>query len=423
MFDSKYKNLTFKIVTVIFSFIFSFYLVEVFLSVFYVFPIPVANYYPFSPAQKGGIIAIDQYEFSTTHNYNLEGFRQEELNFKKDQQRKRILFIGDSFVEGYGVEVDQRFSSLFASKVQNKLDVINIGQLATNPDTYLDNLITFGIALKPDLVVMTLFIGNDFMGGRDYKILTDYKVDLSIKEESNKNTRYIKQIITFRYTRELANEAFVKDYKPEMQKRFVKGNFWDLYFNKKISKSFYIEASKVSEDELDKVVSTFNQTLVKNYYDGKIIPTLLLEGIKNKVKHSDDEEYSYTEEDYINTLKIIKEINKVLKENDIKLIVIVLPDINQVYPEKFKTMLKKDFDMDVLPSRLLQLGDIKTRIIKDMTKKDISTLDVTGALRKADNMTYHLYDQHMNEYGHKVVSDELIKFMQTKYTSYFSVKF
>ena len=191
-----------------------------------------------------------------------------------------------------------------------------------------------------------------------------------------------------------------------------------------MTKNFFIEATNVKQGQLDKLVKTFNQDLLPYYYTGKIIPTLLIEGINNKkiskakidVKSSENillEPY-YIESDYVNTLWFLKESNKILKNNKIKFVIVIIPDINQVYPEKFKSMLKNDFDMDNIPLRLKQLEDYRARLTKDLNNENITYIDITKPLKKFNGMTYYLYDQHMNVDGHKVTSEELYKLIKNK---------
>ena len=77
-----------------------------------------------------------------------------------------MLVLGDSFAEGLGVDVDARFSSLLADRLRalwpaRRVRVINAGQIGTAPADYLDNLAAFGVALRPAVVVITVYAGNE----------------------------------------------------------------------------------------------------------------------------------------------------------------------------------------------------------------------------------------------------------------------
>ena len=374
----------------------------------YVLPNLLANYYPVSAAKTGSTIHVDQYEFDIDLKYNSSGFRDEEIAFDKKPGEKRILFLGDSATEGFGVPVTERYSNLLLDKLGGKYSGVNIAQLATNPDTYFDNLITFGLALKPDVVVMGVFLGNDFMGGNVYKIPNTYTVKSEIESSKFKSSP-VKDFLTLRYVRELINQT--KNKKAVLVKRSIKGNFWDIYFNKKMTKDFYVTATEIEEQRFDGIVADFNQEILPHYYDGRIIPTLLLEGVKDKLPEQKGKGYLYGEEDYINTLAFIKETDDLLKEEDIPFIVVLIPDVNQVHPTEFQEMLKRDFKFSEIPSRLKQLEEFRARINSDLTKEGVNYIDTTEALKQAGGLTYYLYDQHTNSLGHKVLSEEILKVM------------
>ena len=128
------KLTCFKIISVVGTIVATLYIAEVFLSFFYIIPMPLAKYYAFQAAKSGPIININQYEFKTTHKYNSQGFRDEEIMYSKEADEKRILFIGDSITEGFGVRVNERFSNIVKAKVGDHFKIINVAQLATNPN-------------------------------------------------------------------------------------------------------------------------------------------------------------------------------------------------------------------------------------------------------------------------------------------------
>jgi len=75
---------------------------------------------------------------------------------------RRIVALGDSFVVGV---VPQRFnflSQLRAALGADATDVINLGIAATEPRDYLAILVNEGLAYAPDLVLVNVFVGNDF---------------------------------------------------------------------------------------------------------------------------------------------------------------------------------------------------------------------------------------------------------------------
>jgi hypothetical protein len=105
-------------------------------------------------------------EFDTQIHINTDGYRGAELQARSDD-RLRILAIGDSFTFGYGVEDAETYPArlqhhLYASGGDKQFEVINAGSAAGYyPDTYYLYLKEVGLQLKPDLIILGFFIGND----------------------------------------------------------------------------------------------------------------------------------------------------------------------------------------------------------------------------------------------------------------------
>jgi lysophospholipase L1-like esterase len=399
------KTLIIKVSLVFISILIGLILSEVLLRYLYVIPSPLANYYPFAPAKSGSTIKVDQFEFKIDYRFNEQGFRDKEINQIKAIQEKRLLFLGDSTTEGFGNQIEQRYSSLLINSLGTSFNGVNIAQLATNPDNYFDNLITFGVALHPDLVVMGITISNDFMGGRAYKIPEVYNIISDIDNKFEKTGTSYKEFVQLRYIRELIKQVLNK--KQLLSKRHVRGNFWDLYFGEKITKKFYLKSLDIDEATFDTIISSFNSEIVPYYLQGKIIPTLLLEGVKAQLSRFKADDYYYNDADYDNTLWYIKESYKLLKDRNIPLVVLVIPDVNQVRHDEFQRVLKEDFKMNTPPTRLNQLEEIRIRLNKDLIKENIIYVDITEKLKTQKDNAYHLYDQHLAPKGHKIAAEEL----------------
>lgn len=104
-------------------------------------------------------------EFKTTIRINSQGHRGGEFSPEKDG-RFRILATGDSFTFGWGVNDSETYPVQLERALQHRSDlgieVINAGFAACYyPDTYYLYLKNIGLDLKPDLVVLGFFLGND----------------------------------------------------------------------------------------------------------------------------------------------------------------------------------------------------------------------------------------------------------------------
>jgi hypothetical protein len=90
---------------------------------------------------------------------NRDGFRAGR-ELEEPDPRPRILFLGDSFVFGDGVEESERFTNVLeASKSCWRID--NLGMVGYGPDLMLRALEVVGLKLKPTLVVFCMYT-DDF---------------------------------------------------------------------------------------------------------------------------------------------------------------------------------------------------------------------------------------------------------------------
>ena len=98
---------------------------------------------------------------------NSLGFKDKEF-LPKAQTVYRIVALGDSFAFGV-VQYDQNYLTLIESKLQQNhpnVDLLNMGIVGTGPSDYYELLNDEGLAFNPNLVLLSFFIGNDFVGAR-----------------------------------------------------------------------------------------------------------------------------------------------------------------------------------------------------------------------------------------------------------------
>lgn len=92
--------------------------------------------------------------------------RNDEIIIPKPQDTIRILFVGDSFTFGHGVDEDEAYprvvESLLTQKYPDKkIEVINAGLPGAGVGYYYLFLKNQGIALEPDIIVVGFYMLND----------------------------------------------------------------------------------------------------------------------------------------------------------------------------------------------------------------------------------------------------------------------
>ena len=98
---------------------------------------------------------------------NSAGFHDVEHEIDKPSDVYRIVVLGDSFIEGLSVSIEEGFTRQLLSKLQRevtgqRIEVINLGVSGVGPAQYLRMLDRRGLAYHPDLVIMAIYPENDF---------------------------------------------------------------------------------------------------------------------------------------------------------------------------------------------------------------------------------------------------------------------
>jgi len=105
--------------------------------------------------------------FSPVGNFRLNslGFKDKEFT-PKPQNGYRIVALGDSFAFGV-VPYENNYLTLTEELLQQhhpQVDVLNMGIVGTAPVDYWQLLRDEALSFKPDMVLVSFFIGNDFVG-------------------------------------------------------------------------------------------------------------------------------------------------------------------------------------------------------------------------------------------------------------------
>jgi lysophospholipase L1-like esterase len=120
---------------------------------------PLFMFYDESYNRFRGRPLADDWDFKL----NSRGFKDVEF-FEKRPGAHRILGLGDSFAFGV-VPYRHNYLTLLEERLQRDnpaAEVLNVGIPGTGPRDYLALLVREGLALEPDAVLLSFFVGNDF---------------------------------------------------------------------------------------------------------------------------------------------------------------------------------------------------------------------------------------------------------------------
>lgn len=103
-------------------------------------------------------------EWDVKYQINSHGLRDNEHEYAKPAGVYRVLMVGDSFTEGYGVAIEDTFGKLLegyvAQTVNPKFELINAGIASWSPTPAYVYLDQFGLKYQPDLVMLNLTISD-----------------------------------------------------------------------------------------------------------------------------------------------------------------------------------------------------------------------------------------------------------------------
>jgi len=94
---------------------------------------------------------------------NSKGLRDREFSYQRDPAKRRILMLGDSITEGWGVPVDKTFAKRIEqlSATRGKpMEVINAGVGNYNTIMEVEYFLQGGYKFQPDVVVLNYFIND-----------------------------------------------------------------------------------------------------------------------------------------------------------------------------------------------------------------------------------------------------------------------
>ena len=108
--------------------------------------------------QAGKENIFNKGRFSINVNINSQGLRDDNHSYQRNNEKKRIMVLGDSFAWGYGVEQKDRFSEILERSLN--AEFINAAVMGYSTDQQLLWYKKEGVKYDVD-VVLLVFCGND----------------------------------------------------------------------------------------------------------------------------------------------------------------------------------------------------------------------------------------------------------------------
>ncbi len=112
------------------------------------------NYYHiYNP---GDTITHSAPEFAFTLHYNALGYLGSEWNNQKDNSKKRVITLGDSFTEGDGAPMDSCYPALMQTILGENFEILNAGVSGSDPVFGIKNFEDRLLNYQPDVLVQAV---------------------------------------------------------------------------------------------------------------------------------------------------------------------------------------------------------------------------------------------------------------------------
>lgn len=114
-------------------------------------------------------------EFSYSISMNRHGMRYREVQQQKPAGVTRVAVLGDSFVWGIGVSDHDRFTEMVEKRSDGKFELLNFGVSGYGPIQYYLMFDEIVANFRPDIVLITFCLGNDFADNVFWRRYNYYK--------------------------------------------------------------------------------------------------------------------------------------------------------------------------------------------------------------------------------------------------------
>lgn len=310
-----------------------------------------------------------KHEFRTKISINSAGMRDKEYPMTRPAGKKRIILLGDSFTSSFGVPDSEAFAKVMEEKLLTGTEVLNFGVNGYGPAQELLLLQSRAMKYRPDMVIMVIYVGNDFddiTGISDW--IDGYKRPQAITDDRG-NIRFTGIPVPL-------SEKYLAKQRAQRMCSLPRSHFIDF-----IDK--YIRYKKYSINFMPSEIRLCNKKP-----DPDVKEAARLMGA------------------------ILRETDRYCKKNGASFAVAVAPTIVQVYEKIYWNRIKKKYSLKDSDYDLM----LPNRVLADICRNaGIPLVDLTQSLKSASNAgidTYYFDNQHWNRAGEQVVAETLARFVR-----------
>ena len=377
---------------------------------------------PYSLERERNILSYHTRWWSPINSW---GMRDLERRVQKPNGSMRIVFIGDSFLEGEFTHYPLSLlveKHLFMSGTSS-FETINLGVSATNPKSYFFRLKDIGFNLNPDLTFVFFYSGNDFMSAED--IFQENPFSALIDERPKPS---LLGMIAPRLTWLLVNRFGVSEFLRGSQS--IPGEFDALFkatqlpyqqgLHRVVEHVHRFYFPDVDETRISSILGRggplFWESLEfreaePEFLQGWIIKSLLVWETQTGeyAKSSADADKMLSQNDIDATVTWLHAMNDAAERNGSKLVLFLIPvgTVDPSYVDYWKPWSRYFSWNYISDARHLRL----TRRLKDEGLTFVDLRETLGGMPH----TYRKTDGHWTEKGHHVVAVRVLQEIEKFY--------
>lgn len=310
---------------------------------------------------------------------NGEGFRDRE--YPPPGCCFRILGLGDSFAFGLGVEEEETYlARLERALAGRRVEVINAGHVGMGPDNEALLLEAEGARLRPGLVLVGFFVGNDLwnvMTGPDRAVVSDGR----LVSRPGLLERWHRPVQPGRILPQPLDPARASERPPGPLKRILRRS----HVYRLVARRYAALKARIRDGERPRVLSAVDDEAV--------------------FLRDDPPEFR---QGWTEVGRWLTRMAEWCRRHEATLVVAVIPTASQVHPQRWAEARERfglrDEDFD--------LGKPQRMVAALAEQAGAAVIDLLPALRAAAAAGPPLYvpdDPHWTPRGHEVAAEELLR--------------
>ena len=318
------------------------------------------------------------------YDLNPYGYRDKAWTVEKDEDKKRVMIVGDSFVEGMMASGDETIPTGFANSAAVagiEVEAMNFGMMGIGLNEYIKLVVDAVPIFKPEYVILVLF-SNDIPFNRPY--FPTYKLN---PQYADVTTPRLKALLDYSENGNPIPFKWSFDVKRYYKPVPDKSNPWTT-------------ESEVRSRDVTPAVAAAMMKGDFNFFRSNWI--------------LEEEKFLKSPTDLTEKLKLLNEYTAHFGS---KMLVCYIPSRNQV--SEYYYTFEKEYCLVRCPDRL-NLTQPAYQIHAEMLKNNCSALqvpyyDMTAMIQSEENQGNHLYwdyDDHMKGSSYLMLGEAVFKWWQ-----------